>query len=672
MTTSDVQTRIATLRDQIGTHNYRYYVLDDPTISDTEYDALMRDLRALEAAHPDMVTPDSPTQRPGAAPSDHFSKVRHARLMLSLDNAFEPHELRAWYTRTSHQIGNEPTLVVEPKMDGLAVALTYQDGVLVRAATRGDGTVGEDVTANVQHIPDIPRRLRAVGTVPPVVEVRGEVYMPRSAFDALNAQIRHRRAPFANPRNAAAGSLRQKDPALTAQRPLRFFAYGTGGLATVNPRSQWELLMLLRMLGFPVNRDTRRFADFDEALAYCQDWFAQRAALDYEADGLVLKVDSLHQQAQLGTVGKDPRWAMAYKTPERDKISRLLDIEPMVGRTGVVTPRAVIEPLEIGGVTVRHATLHNADYIAERDIRVGDHVMVIRAGEVIPQVVGPVVTRRSGSEPIYEFPTTCPECGTPLERAEDEAAWRCPNFAGCPAQLVRRIQHFVSRDAMNIRGLGDQVVEMLVERSLVRDIADLYTLTAAKLLKLDGFGQKRAENVLHAIDQSKHQPVDRLLVGLGIRHIGGVAAKALVNHFGSLDSIMAASRTDIEAIPGIGATAAASVVAFFERSDVLHQMERLRSAGIAEEPAEPAAAEAPTHPLAGMTFVVTGTLPSYSRAEIEALIQRHGGRVTSSVSQKTSYVVAGASPGSKLTKAHSLGVSVLDEDGLHALLSADE
>ncbi len=678
MSLTDVSQRITELRALIRRYDYHYYVLDDPLVSDAEYDALMAELRALEAAHPELITPDSPTQRVSGTPASQFAKVYHPQPMLSLGNAFTTADLQAWRERIMRLLGRDVPLayVVEPKIDGLAIALTYRAGHFIQGATRGDGEVGEDVTANLRTIGSIPLVLHTPGPatesdipaiIPDQIEVRGEVYMRTADFEALNDRLAAAGEKiFANPRNAAAGSLRQKDPAVTAARPLRFFAYGVGPVSGVSLTSQWQTLRYLRALGFPVNQDARRFTDFADVLAYCEEWMARRDELPYEADGMVIKIDDFALQQELGVVGRDPRWAIAFKFPAREAITRLLAITVNVGRTGVVTPNAELEPVQIGGVTVRNASLHNADYIAQRDIRIGDYVIVKRAGDVIPYVVGPVTARRDGSEQPWQFPTHCPACGSPLEREPGEAAWRCNNFSVCPAQLVRRVEHFVSRSALDITGIGERQAELFVQRGLVRDVADLFNLKPDDFEGLEGFGPKRIANVLAAIDAARHRPLDRLLVGLGIRFVGTVAAQALVNAFGSLDAIMQAGQAELEQVPGIGPVVAASIVDFFARPENRALIDKLRAAGV--QLGGSTQRERRSDTLAGQTFVLTGTLPTLSREQASALIVAHGGKVTDSVSKKTSYVVVGANAGSKLAKAQQLGIPVLDEAGLLALI----
>jgi DNA ligase (NAD+) len=686
MTTETPAQRIETLRDQLRYHLYRYHVLDDPVVSDAEFDTLMRELRALEDAHPELITPDSPTRRVGATPSEKFAKVRHPSAMLSLGNAFDENDLRAWRGRVVRLLGEEARIayMVEPKIDGLAIALTYEDGRLVRGATRGDGEVGEDVTANLRTIPSVPIvlgdgrwELGAGGETPTpdpqlptptAIEVRGEIYMRIADFERLNQRLAAAgERVAANPRNAAAGSLRQKDPNITAGRPLRFFAYAVGPYEGVRLRSQWEALQLFRALGFPVNQDARRFEDFDQVIAYCRDWMTKRDALDYEADGVVVKVDSFAQQQELGVVGRDPRWAIAFKFPARETTSKLLDIVVNVGRTGVITPNAIIEPVNIGGVNVRNASLHNADYIAERDIRIGDYVTVKRAGDVIPYIIGPIVDRRTGAEQPWQMPERCPACDTPLERAEGEVAYRCPNFGICPAQLIRRIEHFVSRGAMDIAGVGEKQAQLFVDKGMVKDVADLYRLRAEDFAGMEGFAEKKIANLLAAIEEAKTRPLPRLITGLGIRFVGGVIAQLLAERFGSLDTLADASAEEIDAVDGIGPAVANSVAEFFSLPANRALVAKLKEVGV-QPAADPTTTRAGDG-LSGMAFVITGTLPSLSRERAEALIKSHGGKVSGSVTKKTNYLLTGAEPGgTKYNKAVELGVPLLDEAGLLALV----
>ena len=668
----DPARRVVELRMAIREADYSYYVLDDPQFTDTEYDALMRELRRLEMNYPELLSPDSPTQRIAGTPAAQFAKLRHPQPMLSLANAMDVAELREWHGRVARLLGAtaQVAFVVEPKIDGLAIALTYQDGRLVRGATRGDGEVGEDVTANLRTIGGIPLHLRSPQqTGLPLassIEVRGEVYMRRADFAALNERLAAAgEKRFANTRNAAAGSLRQKDPQVTAGRPLRFFAYAVGPFSGVELQSQWQTLHYLRSLGLPVNGDARRYEDFEAVLDFCRNWMGQREELPFEADGMVIKVDDFAQQRELGVVQRDPRWAVAFKFPAREAVTRLTAITVNVGRTGVLTPNAELDPVVIGGVTVRNASLHNADYISERDIRVGDYVTVKRAGDVIPYVVGPVIALRRGDEQPWSFPPYCPACGTLVERLEGEAAWRCPNFGICPAQLVRKVEHFVSRGAMDIAGIGERQADQFVSAGWINDVADLYSLKAEQFAGVEGYGPKRIANLLEAIEASKQRTLDRLLVGLGIRFVGSVAAADLAHHFGNLDAIMAASEADLLAIEGIGPVVATNICSFFQRTESRHLIEKLRAAGLQFTTAlAPRASDS----LTGKIFVLTGTLPNLTREQAGALIQAHGGKLSESVSKRTSYVVAGVSAGSKLAKATTLGVPVLDEAGLLALI----
>ncbi|QXD15572.1 NAD-dependent DNA ligase LigA [Rhodocaloribacter litoris] len=667
------------LREVIEAHNYRYYVLDAPLITDAEYDVLLQALRRLEARFPGLQTPDSPTQRVGGAPLDRFEKVRHPVPMLSLQNAFDFDELRAWYERCRRglkaALGVEapPAVTAELKIDGVAVALTYEAGRLVVGATRGNGVEGENVTENVRTIRAIPLRIPVAGgttaDVPARLEVRGEIYIRKSDFEKLNARLAAAgEKTFANPRNAAAGSLRQLDPRVTATRPLSFFAYAVGPVEGTVPPAQYELLAWLRGLGFPTNPHAARFTDLDALLAFCERWAHARDALDYEIDGIVVKVDDFAYQEALGAISNAPRWAVAYKFPAREATTRLLDIVVNVGRTGVIKPEAVLEPVLIGGVTVSQATLHNEEYVLSRDIRIGDVVVVKRAGDVIPQVVRPVVEARTGSERPWRMPERCPACGNPLERLPDEADYYCV-ASDCPAQFIRLVEHYAGRDAMDIEGLGAKLAVLLVEQGLLHTLADLYTLTLAQLLALEGFAEKRARNLLAAIEASKHRPLSRLVFGLGIRHVGKTVAELLVAHFASLDALAGADVETLEAIEGIGEKIARSVVDWFRVEDNRVLVTRLREVGVNTRRLPGEAPPAPGEsPVAGKTFVLTGTLPSLSRKEAEERIKRAGGKVAGSVSKKTDYVVAGESPGSKYDRARALGVEIIDEARLLALL----
>jgi len=670
----DVTERIERLRRLIHLYNYRYHALDDPAVSDAEYDALMHELRQLEQERPELITPDSPTQRVGAEPLAEFQRVRHPHPMTSLADAFSVDEVRAWLERAKRLLPEDTPLsfVVEPKIDGLAVALTYESGALVRAATRGDGTVGEDITANARTIPTVPLRIPVdpdhLGA-PPALEVRGEIYMPRSAFERMNADREERgEAPFANPRNAAAGSVRQLDPRITATRPLQLFAYGVGCSEGIRLDTQGETLQYLERLGFAVNSDIQMIEDFERVLAYCVEWMDKRDALDYEADGVVIKIDSFAIQQRLGVVGNAPRWAVAFKFPSREATTALLDVGVNVGRTGVLTPYAILEPVRLGGVMIRQASLHNFQDLARKDLRVGDTVIVRRAGDVIPQVVAPVEGLRDGSEVPVEPPTHCPVCGEPVTQEEEEVAIYCVN-AACPAQIVRRVEHWASRGAMDIDGMGTKVAELLVREAIIRDVADLYTLTAEQLEELEGFAQKRAENLISAIDASRERPLWRVLTGLGILGVGSRVAQVLANHYRSLDALLAASEEELQVIPNVGPHTAHDICAYFARERNLEVVAKLRANGVRLADEAPQAETGPA-PLEGLTFVITGTLPSMSREAAARLIEEHGGRVVGSVSANTSYLLVGEKPGgSKYNKAQQLGVPMLEEPDLRALIA---
>ena len=678
---ADPAARAAELRRELNEHSWRYNVLDDPIISDAEYDGLMNALKAIEEEHPDLVTPDSPTQRVGGAVAAGFAKVRHARPILSLPNAFGAEEARAWRDRTvKYAEQNAPLLatpealsgfVVEPKIDGLTVVLTYTNGALSQAATRGDGTIGEEITANARTIKSVPLALREAPRRPPgVLAVRGEAYLPIKTFESLNeALIAAGEKPFANPRNAAAGGLRQLDPALTAKRPLAILCYAIvdwqGGEAP--PATQWELLETLKRFGFPVSDLVRRFDSFDEALAYCEAMIPRRDTLAYEIDGMVIKLDDLVLGEALGYVGKDPRAALAFKFPAREATTILKDVTVKVGRTGALTPAAVLEPVNVGGITISNATLHNYEDIARKDIRIGDRVIVKRAGDVIPYVAGPVISARTGAERPVVPPERCPYCETPVERREGEVAIYCPN-PDCPGKLDRAIAHYVGRGAMDIDGLGEKIVAQLIEAGLVADVADIYTLDKSGLLGLEKFAEKKAQNLLDAIAASRQRPLERLLIGLSIRHIGEVAARDLARHYGNLDALMAAGVEDLQQIDGIGPIVAESVAEWSAREASRALIAKLRAHGIdpRQEPKPAASAAPPVGPFAGKTFVITGTL-SQPREEIAAWIEARGGKVGDSVSKKTSFLVAGESAGSKLAKAQTLGVVVLSESELRAM-----
>ncbi len=656
--------RAAALRELLNRASHEYYVLDRPSISDAEYDQRFRELQALEAEHPALRTPDSPTMRVGAEPQSALAKHQHLVPMLSLGNAFDEAELTAWEERAARNVGDDVRrcgYVAELKIDGAAVALTYRDGVLVTGATRGNGTIGEDVTPNIRTIGAIPLRL-AGPAVPPLVEIRGEVYMSFSGFERMNDERRAAGEPvFANPRNAAAGALRQLDPRITAARPLRFFGYSVQAPPgqTLPFRTQWELLETIAAWGVPVAPHRRRCATLDEVHDWARDIEHRvRAELDFAIDGGVVKIDAIPLQQELGDVGREPRWAIARKFAPDIAETTLRAIEVNVGRTGSVNPFAVLDPVEIGGVTVKLATLHNFELIREKDLRVGDQVQVKRAGEVIPQVIGPIPERRDPAHPPLPYvpPTHCPFCGTGLVAGEDRGTLVCPNFA-CPSRQLEALVHFASRAAMDIRGLSYERIQQLIDAGLVRDAADIYDLTAEQLTALERFADKSAENLVTAITASRAQPLSRLLFGLGIGGLGEVGARLLAREFGTLDALMAASEEQILAVRGVGGSIAGAVAAWFRDPQAKDLVRRLRSQKLnfVEPDARTGSA------LDGMTIVLTGTLPTLSREQATALVEANGGRVTSSVSKKTHLVVAGAEAGSKLEKARQLGVTVIDE-----------
>lgn len=661
--------RAESLRDQIEEANYRYYVLDEPQITDAEFDALLRELIELEEKHPELRTPDSPTQRVGAAASERFAPFQHARPMLSLANAVSADELRAFDERARKVSGTSSiAYVCELKIDGLAIALDYRNGSFVRGGTRGDGRIGEDVTPNLRTIRTIPLRLRPpTGSrrVPDFVEARGEVYLRKSDFERLNrAREREGLAIFANPRNAASGGVRQLDPALTAQRRLSFFAYQL--VAERGIGTQWEALRTLQALGFPVNPNVARAETIDDVLAYCRQWEERRDELDYEIDGVVVKVDDFALQERLGVVARDPRWALAFKFKPREARTKLLDIFVSVGRTGTLNPNAVLAPVKIGGVTVKSATLHNMDYIESNDIRIGDTVLVTRAGDVIPRVVGPVVVERTGKERRFKMPARCPVCGSDVDRPPGEAMSRCTN-AACPAQVYERLRHFASRGAMDIEGLGDVMAAQLTELGFVSDIADVYKLDRATLERVPRMGPKSIENLLRNIEGSKRRGLARLLYGLGIRFVGTQTAQILAGDLGSIEAIGDASEEELQRSEGVGPEVAGSVVLFFKQKANREMIARLQRAGV--DTSAPTRRRAPDGKLAGKSFVLTGTLPGLTREQATELIVAAGGKVTGSVSKKTDYVVAGDEPGSKLTKAEELGIAIIDEAGLQDLLA---
>lgn len=669
--------RLQQLRTELLEHNYRYYVLDAPTISDAEYDLLFRELQALEADHPELITPDSPTQRVGAAPLTALGAVRHSIPMLSLGNAFSPEEVQAFDRRVAEGLvasgqlpaGEEAEYLCELKLDGLAISLRYEDGALVQAATRGDGQTGEDVTANVRTIKAIPLRLRR--PVPGVLEVRGEVLMYRADFERLNVlQGEKGQKVFINPRNAAAGSLRQLDSRITASRRLRFLAYGWGQVdAMPDLTTHGDMLDWLADLGLPVDSHRRRSRGAQGLLDFYAEVGALRPSLPFDIDGVVYKVNSLVAQRQLGFVSRAPRFAVAHKFPAEEATTELLDIEVQVGRTGAITPVARLRPVFVGGVTVTNATLHNEDEVRRKDVRVGDTVVVRRAGDVIPEVVAPVPDKRPPGTSIYVLPTECPVCGSAIERLEDETIARCTGGLVCAAQRKQALAHAVSRRALDIEGLGEKLVNQLIDRGRVHSLADIFTLTAEELAAFERMGERSAQKLVQAIDKARHPPLGRLLFALGIRHVGESTARDLARHFGSIDALLQADEHALMGVADVGPVVAASVAHFLGEP---HNREIIRAL-LEEHGVQPVPEAGPTRetPIAGRTFVLTGTLPNWTRDEAAQRIVAAGGKVSGSVSRKTGYVVAGDDAGTKLTRAQELGVSIIDEAGLRELLGED-
>ncbi|MCK9222440.1 MAG: NAD-dependent DNA ligase LigA [Limnochordia bacterium] len=662
----EVAREIESLKEQIRRHNHLYYVLDAPEISDVEYDRLYARLVELEEAYPHFRADDSPTQRVAGQALTSFATVAHRLPMLSLANTFDYAEIRSFASRTEKAL-NEPVdgYVAELKIDGLAVTLHYEDGKFVRGATRGDGFSGEDITANLRTIKSIPLRLQR----PVTIEVRGEVYMDRRDFEALNAlRMQKGEALFANPRNAAAGSLRQLDPRVTAERPLDIFIYQMGLGQDVPPRTHHQLLIYFQELGLRVNPHIELYDHIDGVVEYCRNWEEKRQELSYDIDGVVIKVNDLRQQRQLGHTAKSPRWAVAFKFPAQEVTTQVNDIIVQVGRTGVLTPLALLTPVEVAGSVVSRASLHNEDIVRAKDVRIGDWVLIRKAGDVIPEVIGPITGKRTGAERQFIMPKLCPACGAHVVREEGEAASRCVG-KGCPAQLVEGLVHFASRAGMDIEGLGPAVVNQLVKSGLVQDPADLYYLTCDHLLGLERFGDRSAKNLIAAINRSKTQPLSRLLAALGIRHVGSSNARLLAKHFGTLDELIRADLTQLLSVPEIGEKIASSIIDFFAEPQNQRIIERLKGAGV--NLAEPEDSDT-KQPLSGKTFVLTGTLPDYSRDEVAELIEKLGGKVVSQVSSKTDYVVVGERPGSKYERAKELGITTLSQAELLALLGVDD
>lgn len=660
-----VASRAEQLRRNLEYHNHRYYVLDDPEISDEQYDRLLRELQALEQAHPELLTPDSPTQRVGAAPAELFAEAPHRVPMLSLDNAFDEQELRDFDRRVRERLGHEGEIdyACEPKLDGLAVSLLYRDGKLVRAATRGDGYTGEDITANVRTINAVPLRLMGSG-YPAELEVRGEAYMPKKGFERLNEALAQAgEKTFVNPRNAAAGSLRNKDPRVPARRPLDLCCYAAAvpddsGL----PRAHFQLLQKLREWGFRINPEARLVSGIEACLEYYAQLLEKRDGLSYEIDGIVYKVNDLALQQRLGFVSRAPRWAIAYKFPAQEVMTWVQDVQFQVGRTGAITPVARLEPVFVGGVTVSNATLHNMDEIARLDLRIGDAVIIRRAGDVIPQVVRVIVENRPDDARMITPPASCPACGSTIDQPEGEVVARCSGGLFCPAQRKEAIRHYASRLALDIEGLGERWVTVLVDEGLVETVADLYHLRVEQLQSLEGMGEKSATNLVNAIDASRHPDLHRFIYALGIREVGEATAKSLARYFGSLEALMEADQETLLEIEDIGPVVASHIRRFFEQPHNRETIQQLLDAGV--EPRPPETTQAKDSPFAGRTVVITGTLERFSRDQARERLEQCGAKVTGSVSSKTDFLIAGEAAGSKLDKARKLGVAVLDESGL--------
>ena len=654
-------------KSEVHFHNYQYHVLDQPLISDTQFDKLLVELREMEASFPELITSDSPTQRIGILPSSKFEKVNHPVPVLSLANAFNENDLLAWRERI---IKLDPTVkeaafVVEPKIDGLTVVLHYENGIFVQGATRGNGEIGEDITSNIRTIRSIPLKIpvsnRAIN-IPERLVVRGEVFISISDFEKLNEKLNEvGDKAYLNPRNTAAGSLRQLDPKITAQRPLRLYAYTILNSNGEIPTTQWEVLEYLKALGFPVSDHSKKCDSFEEVIQESRKWIDLRDQLNFEVDGIVIKINDLALDQRLGFVGKDPRGSIALKFPAREEVTKLNDIGINVGRTGVLTPYAILDPVEIGGVIVRQATLHNFDFIVEKDIRIGDQVFIKRAGDVIPYVIGPVTEVRNGSERQFEAPKLCPACGNKAQKVEGEVAWYCVN-AACPAQLVRNIEYFVSRSAMDIVGMGIKIVEQLVEEKLLSDIADIYTVKMENLVDLEGFGEKKAENLIESIENSKNRPLSKLITALGIKGVGEVMASALTKKYFNLDELSNATFEDLINIEGIGPNIAAQIIDWFSQDRNKVVLLKLKNAGIWPQMATSEKSSDGDLLLSGNIFVVTGALERFSRNEIKEMIEKLGGKTSSSVSKNTDYLIVGENPGSKYDKARELGVKVLSEN----------
>jgi len=651
--------RVKELHTLLNQYNYEYYVLDNPSVPDSEYDSLMKELLKLEELFPELQTPDSPSQRVGGSVLEMFEKVEHSIPMLSLGNAFNDQDLRDFDRRVKQEVGNQVSYVCELKIDGLAVSLKYEDGLFIQGSTRGDGTVGEDITSNLRTIRSIPLKLNKNISI----EVRGEAFMPKKSFEALNRiKEENGEEPFANPRNAAAGSLRQLDPKIAASRNLDIFLYAIANAEEAGVSSHSEGLNLLDELGFKTNKERKVCPTIEDVIQFVTEWNEKRPNLPYEIDGIVIKVDNIEQQEQLGTTAKSPRWAIAYKFPAEEVVTKLIDIELSVGRTGVVTPTAILQPVKVAGTTVQRASLHNEDLIREKDIRVGDTVVIKKAGDIIPEVVNVLLDRRTGDEKEFHMPTECPECQSELVRLDGEVALRCIN-PKCPAQIREGLIHFVSRDAMNIDGLGEKVITQLFKEDLIKDVADIYKLKREQLIQLERMGEKSVTNLLEAIEASKSNSLEKLIFGLGIRHVGSKAAKTLAQHFGTMSRLAEASKEELTAIHEIGEKMADSIVTYFEMPEVKELLQELESYGVNMEFKGVRIGEAihTSSIFSGKTVVLTGKLETMSRNEAKEKIEQLGGNVSGSVSKKTDIVIAGEDAGSKLAKAEQLGIEIWNE-----------
>jgi len=667
-----IRQEIEKLREIIRQHDYRYYVLNQPTVTDNEYDALMRKLQELEKSYPEYLTADSPTQRVAGKPQDGFPPFRHFLPLLSLNNAVEEDDIREFDQRLQRLLNqNQVEYVVELKIDGLAINLRYEEGILTHGATRGDGTIGEDVTPNIRTIKTIPLRLLG-DKIPQVIEVQGEIFMGKNAFNRLNQErIAKNEPPFANPRNAAAGSLRQLDPRMTATRELHLFVYGATLIeSSFSPITHWELLTYLKELGFMVNPHIQLVSSIDEAIDIHRKWEKERKQLEYEIDGLVIKLNSLSDRSRLGSTSKSPRWAIAYKFEATTEMTRILNIEVNVGRTGTLTPVAVLEPVNIGGVTVKRATLHNEDELKRKDIRIGDWVLVGRAGDVIPEVVRVISEQRTGSEIIFQMPSTCPACHAPVKREIGEAAWKCVNI-NCPAQRKEKIIHWASRDAMDIEGLGEKLVSQLIEIGLVQTISDLYRLKIEELIDLERMGPKSAENLIKAIGQSKTRELARFVYALGIPFVGSHVAQILTNHFSSLDQIIEASEEQFLIIDGIGPTVSRSILNFFSISENLNLLKELKALGVHPIQKKKEKSVKPQEFFQGKTFLFTGTLSHFSRKEAEDLVVSRGGKVVKAISSQVNYLIVGEKPGSKREQAIKKNIPLLTESEFEEKIQSD-